>query len=173
MATKPNPMVSRWPRDTMAEKIAFYGNPSDPRDHSRENPEWRASVEVRLTPPFQMYYAGKPIRTIAVHRKCAEALLAVFDDIWEACGQDQLEVDKSGASDYAGIFNYRVIAGSHNLSNHSFGCAIDLSPKTNGFNMKGTISKIVVDAFDRQGWRWGGRYKGRKDPMHFEAVSPA
>lgn len=30
----------------------------------------------------------------------------------------------------------------------------------------------VIDAFDKQNFRWGGRYKsGRTDPMHFEAVS--
>ncbi len=37
--------------------------------------------------------------------------------------------------------------------------------------MKGTLSTLVIDAFKKQGFRWGGDYKGRKDPMHFEAVS--
>ena len=30
---------------------------------------------------------------------------------------------------------------------------------------------IVVDAFKRQGARWGGDFKKRTDPMHFEFVS--
>ena len=165
-------MPNTWPKDTMDEKIAFYG---DPRGEDGENPTWRASAEQRITPPFQMFYAGKPIKTITVHKKIADAVTAAFDEIWAACGENQKKVDETGASDWAGCFNYRVIAGSNppRLSNHSFGCALDLSPKTNGFNAgKGTLSSIVVTAFKKQGARWGGDYKGRTDPMHFEFVSP-
>lgn len=161
--------MTKWPKDTMAAKLAFYG---DPRGPHGENPKWRASVEKRITAPFQMFYAGEPIKSIAVHKKIADAVMMAFMEIWDACGHDQRQVDKTGASDFGGCFNYRVIAGSHKLSNHSWGCAIDLSPKTNGFNKgKGTISNIVVDAFKKQGARWGGDYEGRTDPMHFEFVS--
>lgn len=163
--------MDKWPRDTMPAKIAFYGDPRGANGH--ENAHWREQVEVRIVTPFQMYYAKKPIKSIAVHKKCAGAFIAAFQEIWDACDRDQKKVDKTGASDFAGVFNFRKIAGSNSLSNHSFGCAIDLSPATNGFNMKGTISNIVVEAFKRQGARWGGDYKGRKDPMHFEFVSPA
>jgi len=159
-------MAGPWPKDTMDEKIKFYG---DPRGPHGEDPKWRAKVEKRITPPFKMSFAGKPVKSLAVHTKIADAVEAALNEIWE---KDQAKVDKTGASDYAGCFNFRVIAGSNNLSNHSFGCAIDLSPGTNGFNTgKGTISNIVVDAFKRQGARWGGDFKGRTDPMHFEFVS--
>lgn len=161
--------MAGWPKDTLAAKVAFYG---DPRGKHGVNPTWFAKNIVRIKPPFQMYYAGKPISTISVHKKCADAFLAAFKEIWEKCEKDQKRVDKTGASDFAGVFNYRVIAGSGNLSNHSFACAIDLSPKSNGFYVtKTTLSNIVIDAFKRQGARWGGDYKGRKDPMHFEFVS--
>jgi hypothetical protein len=155
----------------MAAKLKFYG---DPRGPHGESPKWRASVEQRLKPPFQMFFAGKPVKSIAVHKKIADAVTAAFDEIWEACGKDQKKVDKTGASDFGGCFNFRVIAGSKppRLSNHSFGCALDLSPSTNGFNTgSGTISNIVVAAFKKQGARWGGDFKKRTDPMHFEFVS--
>lgn len=163
--------MAKWPKDNMASKIAFYG---DPRGSvGRDNPKWMAENLVKITPPFQMYYTGKPIKTLTVHKKCADAFMAAFNDIWSICEHDQKKVDKTGASDYAGCYNLRVIAGSHNLSNHSFACAIDLSPKTNGFGAKkGTIGTVVVDAFKKQGARWGGDYRGRTDPMHFEFVSP-
>jgi hypothetical protein len=157
-----------WPKDTEAAKNAFYGNPRGPHG---ENPRWRSASETRITPPFQMFYAGKPIKTITVHKKIADAVSVALNEIWDKCGKSQKTVEKTGAHDWAGCFNYRVISGSNRLSNHSWGCALDLSPKTNGFNMKGTISRIVVDAFKRQGAFWGGDYKGRKDPMHFEFVS--
>jgi len=35
------------------------------------------------------------------------------------------------------------------------------------------MPQLVIDAFKHQGARWGGDYRGRKDPMHFEFVSPA
>lgn len=160
--------MTEWPKDTTAAKNAFYGNPEGANGH--ENPHWRQEVEARIAPPFQMYYAKKPLHTIAVHKKVAAAMMLAFAEIWDKCDHDQKKVDKTGASDFAGVFNFRYIAGTKRLSNHSWGCAIDLSPTTNGFNMKGTISRIVVDAFKRQGARWGGDYKGRKDPMHFEFV---
>jgi hypothetical protein len=39
--------------------------------------------------------------------------------------------------------------------------------------MKTTLSRNVIDVFRAHGARWGGDYKGRKDPMHFEFVRPA
>lgn len=153
-----------WPKDTTQAKNAFYGD-----FHS---PGWQAVNLIHIAPPFMMYYAKKPLsHGILVHKKVANAMMAAFQEIWDKCDHDQKKVDKTGASDFGGCFNIRNIAGSNNWSNHSWACAIDLSPASNGFNMKSTLSNIVVAAFKRQGARWGGDYKGRKDPMHFEFVS--
>lgn len=152
-----------WPKDNTAAKNAFYGN--------FQAKNWANEYLERIKPPFQMYYKKKPIPSILVNKKIAPAMMAAFNEIWELCGHDQKKVDATGASDYGGCYNPRRIAGSNNWSNHSWACAIDLSPGMNGFNMKSTISKIVIDAFKRQGAFWGGDYKGRKDPMHFEFVS--
>jgi D-alanyl-D-alanine carboxypeptidase-like protein len=157
--------VPAWPHDNTAAKNAFYGD--------FHQPDWPAKYLTRITPPFQMYYAKKPIASIMVNKMCAVDLLAVFNQILSACDHDQHKVDATGASDFGGCFNIRPIVGSRgSWSNHSWACAIDLSPASNGFNMKGTISNIVVDAFKSHGWRWGGNYVGRKDDMHFEAVRP-
>lgn len=153
-----------WPKDNTAAKMKFYGDFNDKA--------WAGKNLIRVVPPFKMFYEGKEMKQgVLCHTKCAAAFKAAFDEIWAACGQDQARVDKTGASDYGGCFNIRRISGSDNWSNHSWACAIDLSPKMNGFNMKATLSKILIDAFKRQGARWGGDYKGRKDPMHFEFVS--
>lgn len=155
--------MTTWPKDNTAAKNAFYGD-----FHSNA---WGTLNLIHITAPFQMYYAKKPVPSILVHRLIAPALQAAFTEIWEKCNHDQKQVDKTGASDYGGCFNIRNIAGSNNYSNHSWAAAIDLSPGTNGFNMKPTIGNVVVAAFKRQGALWGGDYKGRKDPMHFEFVS--
>ncbi len=155
----------KWPHDDIHSKNDFYGNF---KEHA-----WASLNLVHYTPPFQMKYMGKAIKSILVHRKIVPALQAIFSEIWEKCGHSQAAVDKTGASDYGGCFNIRPIAGSGNYSNHSWPCAIDLSPSTNGFrhDSSTTLSNIVIDAFKRQGALWGGDYHGRKDPMHFEFVS--
>lgn len=160
--------MTTWPKDTTAAKIAFYGD--------FKSKGWASQYLIRIIPPFKMYYE-KQLMThgVLLNKMCADAMMAVFNEIWEKCGHDQAAVDKAGASDYGGCFNIRRIAGSNNWSNHSWACAIDLSPGTNGFRQDSstTLSTVVIDAFKRQGARWGGDYHGRKDPMHFEFVSPA
>lgn len=153
-----------WPKDNTDAKNAFYGN--------FKTKDFQSKNLVRIRPPFLMYYQGKPMTTgILVNKACATAMLAAFAEIYEKCGHDLVKVKATGANDFGGCFNIRPIAGSKNYSNHSWACAIDLSPGSNGFNMKTTLSSIVIGAFKRQGARWGGDYKGRKDPMHFEFVS--
>ena len=158
-------MTTKWPHDDTASKNAFYGD-----FHS---PGWQDFNLVHYTAPFMMYYAKKPLKHgLLVHRKIMPAIAQVFDEIFLACHNSQAEVDKTGASDFGGCFNIRRIAGSNNWSNHSWACAIDLDPSRNGFNTgHGHMQELVIDAFKRQGFIWGGDYRGRTDPMHFEAVS--
>src|SRR4051812_38657980 len=158
-----------WPKDTLAAKIAYYG---DPRGPHGVDEKWFAANVVRVKPSWKMYYAGKPIASIAFHKKCAPALKAALDEIWTARGQDQAAINKAGLQEYGGSFAYRLIRGASTISNHSFAIAIDLAPSGNVLGMKkGTMPDYAVEAFDKQGFRWGGRYSGRKDWMHFEAVS--
>lgn len=83
-------------------------------------------------------------------------------------------------------FNYRFIAGTKRLSNHSFGRAIDINPIQNPviygdgrispegavYNTKkaGTFSPDceIVKEFKKRGWRWGGDWNSLKDNHHFD-----
>jgi hypothetical protein len=157
--------MTQWPHDDTASKNAFYGD-----FHS---PGWQDLNLVHMSPPFVMYYAKQPLtHGILVHRKIVPPLTAIFASIWEQCGRSQAAVDATGISDWGGCFNIRPIAGTNSWSNHSWACAVDLSPGTNGFNTgHGTLPNLVVNAFKGQGALWGGDYHGRTDPMHFEFVS--
>lgn len=155
--------MARWPRDNQADLLQFYGTPG---------PQVEAQL-VRVVPPFQMYYDGKPVGSIKFHKKAAGALTAALNEIWEHYGRNQGKIDALGISKYAGAYNPRYVRGTENTtrkwSNHAYGAAIDLNAADNGFGKgKGNIPQPVVDAFKRQGARWGGDYKGRTDPMHFE-----
>ena len=156
--------MPRWPADNQADLIEFYGMPKT------------AAVESQLVdvvPPFRMTYDGKPVRAISFHRKAAPALAAALNEIWEAYGRDQSRIDAARVSVYSGAYNPRYIRGTEETtkkwSNHAYGASIDFDAEHNGLNAgHGTMPQIVIDAFKRQGARWGGDYRGRTDPMHFE-----
>ena len=95
--------------------------------------------------------------------------------------------DKSMRANNTSAFNYRLVANTDRLSNHSTGRAIDInpwqnpqmidgkaSPKGAVYNpkVKGTISKrsIVVKLFKDRGWSWGGDWETRTDYQHFEKL---
>lgn len=95
---------------------------------------------------------------------------------------DSMEDNNSSA------FNYRVIYGTDRLSNHSFGCAVDINPKLNPYVIEdgttfpanasydsskpGTITKEcgVVELFTERGFEWGGNWKTKKDWQHFDKI---
>lgn len=76
-----------------------------------------------------------------------------------------------------GGYNYRVIAGSHTISNHGSGTAIDLNWSRHPQGRHGTFSAAQVSQIRRilaecKGVvRWGGDYSGRPDEMHFEVIA--
>jgi hypothetical protein len=82
-------------------------------------------------------------------------------------------------------FNYRLVAGTNRVSNHSYGQAIDInpfqnphikngiySPKGSKYSVKtsGTIydNHFIVNEFKKLGWDWGGDWTSPKDYQHFE-----
>ncbi len=94
--------------------------------------------------------------------------------------------DASMADNNTSAFNYRFIAGTKRLSNHSFGRALDINPFFNPviysdgrisphgakYNKNGegvfTKDNPIVKEFIRRGWRWGGNFKSFKDNHHFD-----
>jgi hypothetical protein len=73
-----------------------------------------------------------------------------------------------------GTYNDRVIAGTERKSAHAYGVAIDINPKlsdywrwSKGGKWKNQIPQPIVDAFEAEGFIWGGRWY-HFDSMHFE-----
>lgn len=106
----------------------------------------------------------------------ADALRAVAADLMKVFVQKpalRVYVQK-----LAGTFNWRKIAGTERLSNHSFGTAIDLNldkaaywrwqkpEQLQTFSRKDWPNEIV-EAFERHGFIWGGKW-WHFDTMHFE-----
>lgn len=84
-----------------------------------------------------------------------------------------LEVVQRGLADeihpeeYAGCYYPRYIAGTQQLSLHSFGIALDLNVPGNQRGTVGEIDRDVVAIFKKWGFAWGGDW-AYTDPMHFE-----
>lgn len=96
--------------------------------------------------------------------------------------------EASMAANNTSAFNFRVIAGTEQLSQHALGLAIDINPVQNPWLRDGRIlpgagrayldrDRVrpgmivrpgpVTDAFDAVGWDWGGDWDDYKDYHHF------
>ncbi|MCM1494347.1 MAG: M15 family metallopeptidase [Bacteroides sp.] len=130
----------------------------------------------------------------------AEDLVEIFQELFnqeypiericlveEYNGDDETSMRDNNTS----CFNYRVIAGSSSLSNHSFGLAIDINPLYNPYVSGGFIQPatgaaytdrsgefpykidredLCYQLFTEHGFTWGGDWSSPKDYQHFEYV---
>jgi len=145
---------------------------------------------MRLDPLFYATYGktAKEVRAalvrvhiggtvFLVHSRIAEPLRRVAVRIKAAIKKDPRLARFFRST--GGSFNWRPIAGSHALSSHSWGIAVDLGTKLADYwryqttNPSGPIKwknrypQPIVDAFEAEGFIWGGRWY-HFDTMHFE-----
>lgn len=143
---------------------SFYG---DPRVN---NAAWQRDNLVLVVPPWKVYFDGKPVSGIQVHRKAAASLERVFAAIWKRLGKSQTEIDRVGLSRFSGSYNLRNIRGANALSMHAYGCAVDFDSANNSLgDTTPAMDRRVVEEFEREGWEWGGHWS-RPDGMHFQAA---
>jgi hypothetical protein len=136
---------------------------------------------------------------LVVHESAAREVVSVFRTLYRARfpirrmrpieaygGDDFLSIEADNTS----AFNCRAATGSSRWSEHAYGRAIDLNPLENPYVSGGRTSHpgsvpyldrspyrrgmaveggVVVAAFDRAGWGWGGRWSGIRDYQHFSA----
>jgi len=112
-------------------------------------------------------FFGHPIQ---VHQKAAPSLARVAARLLAVAEQPQV---KLFLATLGGGYNDRMIAGTQRRSAHAFGLAIDLNPKPSHYwrwekgGWKNAVPQSIVDAFEAEGWAWGGRWY-HFDTMHFE-----
>ena len=98
--------------------------------------------------------------------RCHQKLVPLFEAIFEA-------IDEQGLWEhlhtYDGCFAYRAKRTSSKLSTHAWGIAIDLNAATNLQGTDGDMSSAIVQVFESQGFKWGGRWPlPSTDGMHFQ-----
>jgi D-alanyl-D-alanine carboxypeptidase len=111
---------------------------------------------------------------LKVHRKVVPRFAAVEARLKEAVAKDaKLSPFLQGIG---GTFNWRNIAGTDRPSAHSWGVSMDINVKRSHYwrwakdatvTWKNEIPQVIVDAFESQGFIWGGRWY-HYDTMHFE-----
>jgi peptidoglycan L-alanyl-D-glutamate endopeptidase CwlK len=132
---------------------------------------------------------------LVIHKDLAAEAVAIFRDLRTqnfpiACvvpiAQYGWSDDASMAANNTSCFNYRVVPGQKKLSNHAFGRAIDINPVQNPFMLNGLATPPgavydpaetgaitdgpIVRAFEKRGWRWGGRWRTKTDWQHFDKM---
>jgi len=153
----PNP----WPKSDQASLRAFYGEPGN-EDNL-----------VFINFPYKTFYGGKLVTRTRCHRKVAESLLRVLNDIGDRyAGREDIMEE---ARDYYGVFNFRPKRGGTSWSLHAWGAAIDLDADDNTFRdhwpMKADMPLEIMEAFSREGWTSAGAF-WNFDGQHFQATQP-
>lgn len=100
--------------------------------------------------------------SVTCHRVMLPQLRAALTEVVERGLADEIHPEE-----YAGCYYPRFIAGTTQLSLHSFGIAVDLNVPGNQRGTAGEIDRTVVSIFKRWGFAWGGDWSWT-DPMHFE-----
>lgn len=140
---------------------------------------------------------------LVCNQAIASDLLEIFRELFKAHYPierivliDNYDADdaRSMADNNTSCFNFRSVAGTTRLSNHSRGLAIDINPRynpcvkrrkdgttkvepSNGraytdrsktFDYKISHADLCYRLFIQHGFKWGGNWKSKKDYQHFE-----
>lgn len=175
-AWPPRPSFS--PLTGTAERQRLFGKYSYeacPVQGSPENicilGDWEDKNIVRVKIPQLIGVAGAPGEgLVRFHRLAADQLQSLWS-AWEKAGLLHLVLTWDGS------FVSRFVRGSRSvLSNHGFGTAFDINEPWNSLGTrpalagtKGSVRELVPIA-NKNGFFWGGHYKGRPDGMHFEVA---
>ena len=170
--------MNHWP--LQRDCAAFYGNP-DPDGDGHANRAWEDANLARVPIPWTMYPSWDlktPLKSLRMHKKCATSFGLVLGVIWAHAGQSQEEIERHGLHITGGTYNFRPVRGGKRISMHGYACAADLSPFLNPLGKRwdpdhGMMPKYAVDAFEMEGWTFGGRWVDRPDAMHFQAARVA
>jgi len=166
-----------FPQEKTAALTAFYG-PFALRTNGFPTAAWETTNLTSFVAPYPLAAAWDPsiaIKRIRCHRKVEESLRAILEGVKAHYGSiENIRVARMHLT--GGVYNFRAISGTSRLSLHSYGAAIDLDPERNPLGKAwdenaGMMPMEVVDIFASAGWKWGGRFNGRKDCMHFQATA--
>ncbi|MDE2471969.1 MAG: M15 family metallopeptidase [Bradyrhizobium sp.] len=157
-------MNNVWP--LQSDCVAFYGDPSQAN--------WLQANTIDIPCPWPLFMGNDPIAHILIHKKCADSLTRVLNNVWDAVGHSIDAIKKLRYDQYDGSYNFRPIRGGGIRSMHAFAVAIDWDAADNQFHSSRhlfTDDSLIVVKFKEEGWIWGGDWSpGSVDAMHVQAA---
>lgn len=152
---------------------------------------------VRLT--FRGFDGRRHTGELLVATGVADDVVTVFHELWRErfpiermtiTTKAEQDAPPTGDGNDTGAFDCRPVTGGTSYSQHAHGLAIDVNPFQNPY-LKGDVvlpelasayldradarpgmilpGSVVVRAFERIGWGWGGAWRSLKDYQHFSA----
>lgn len=127
---------------------------------------------VNIKPAYQLYYCGKPVKTIRVHKAIADRVQKALAEILEYYGIEKIK--KLGLDQYSGSYNYRKSTNSSSMSMHAWGIALDFAADKNTYAMKkpqASLSKPECEMWWKIWEKHGAVSLGRElgyDWMHLQ-----
>lgn len=157
---------------TRAELAKRYGNIHlDPRSGKLVWPDAGKWVKPCYLPDeisavLKNGITGRKVDAIHCNIEVHKPLLEVMDLLVAEDCHRELET-------FDGSFNIRhVRAYPDTVSLHSWAIAFDFNAAKNKLGTHGKWSAKFVSCWEKVGFRYGGNFVGRKDPMHFEWFMP-
>lgn len=164
-------------------------------------PECPRLSDLRLLNLSHHSFAGEvQLGELVVAKGVADEVVHIFERIFAAgfAIERMQRVEVFAASDGVSMaannssaFNFRTVQGTHVLSHHALGLAIDLNPVQNPW-LRGELvdpplgrayldrstvrpgmivpGDAVVEAFAAHGWDWGGNWQDMRDYQHFSKL---
>lgn len=127
---------------------------------------------VNITPPYPLYYCGKQVKTIRVHRLIAEPVKNALADVLAYYGLERIKT--LGLDQYSGSYNYRKTSTGKAMSMHAWGIALDFAAEKNTYAMrkpKASLSKPECEKWWEIWESYGAVSLGREanyDWMHLQ-----
>lgn len=130
---------------------------------------------VLVAPAYPLYFEGRLVKHVRVHKLIAEHVQAAFKEVLEAYGFEKIK--ELGLDQYDGSYNYRKSTGSASLSMHAWGIALDFAAEKNTYAMKkpnASLSKLDCEKWWQIWESHGAVSLGRSrdyDWMHLQFAS--
>jgi hypothetical protein len=166
-----------WPPETKVQLENFYGK-FQLSANGKPTATWENNTLTAFIAPYPLTLSwdlSKVATRVRCHKKVAVSLKKILQAILDHYGS-VAAVKAARMHLYGGCYEFRNIGGSHTLSVHSYGAAIDLDPENNPRGKAyqpnaGMMPQAVIDIFEAEGWKWGGDFSTIPDCMHFQATS--
>lgn len=159
-----NPGLSSARNATMVQILGMPRDTVDSTCRSPTNEPMKSLVVTQDVGPFSVTGIKPAVESL---KKVLTEVKSELPEVYSILGS-------------SGMLCVRLIADSTKLSNHSWGCAVDinLSGALDGISVGGGTSKLdgktlaglaaIAPYFNAEGWYWGVGFSTFEDGMHFE-----